>query len=217
MYEEHPSSDPADEGEEHTQQPLRRTSKRLQRNDEEELDYGAVSKRYKMEMSQSQYEMSYSRQTTPAVHYSPEVRPGNIDGTNSHTSNPHMPDRRNNSPYSHVMGMQVAPAPTHDGHGHALFKLLGQDMDAYVDSHMDAYEQARKKWSECSMDEWTTGADELAGKFTKMLDFVKDHMTSKLTLYASFITKYQHIVRFFLIEKIRSNKLEKAWSERGEM
>ena len=53
---------------------------------------------------------------------------------------------------------------------------------------MDTYEQAKKKWAECSMDEWTAGADgtpaagysyqaltsaaEITDKFSKMLDFV---------------------------------------------
>ena len=41
----------------------------------------------------------------------------------------------------------------------ALYKLLGQDLDICVEAHADAYEQARKKWAECSVDEWTRGAD----------------------------------------------------------
>ena len=40
----------------------------------------------------------------------------------------------------------------------ALYHLLGQDLDICVEAHADAYEQARKKWSECSTEEWTQGA-----------------------------------------------------------
>lgn len=54
-----------------------------------------------------------------------------------------------------------------------------------MDAHLNAYDEAKKKWSECSIDEWRAGADELMTGFAKMLDFVKEHMTTKLTLYAS--------------------------------
>ena len=56
-----------------------------------------------------------------------------------------------------------APASTSAGdivrEDHALRRLLGQDLDAYVDAHTEAYEQARKKWTECTIDEWKAGAD----------------------------------------------------------
>ena len=41
----------------------------------------------------------------------------------------------------------------------ALYQLLGQDLDIYVEAHAVAYEQMRKKWTECSIDEWKKGAD----------------------------------------------------------
>ena len=45
------------------------------------------------------------------------------------------------------------------GSKQALYRLLGQDLDICVEAHADAYEQSRKKWSECSVEEWTKGAD----------------------------------------------------------
>ena len=70
----------------------------------------------------------------------------------------------------------------------ALRKLLGQDLDKYISEHLDAYDEAKKKWSECSAEEWQAGAEgrprhallsdfadctaELMGKFAKMMDFV---------------------------------------------
>ncbi len=71
----------------------------------------------------------------------------------------------------------------------ALYQLLGQDLDIWVEAHADVYDQAKKKWSECSMEEWTKGADgtcpyprvihsltllrpDLAVRFSKLLDFV---------------------------------------------
>ena len=46
-----------------------------------------------------------------------------------------------------------------DKHRRALYMLLGQDFDVVMEAHADAYQQARKKWSECSVEEWTQGAD----------------------------------------------------------
>ena len=43
--------------------------------------------------------------------------------------------------------------------GEALYKLLGQELTSFVESHVDVYEEAKKRWSECSMDEWRAGAD----------------------------------------------------------
>lgn len=42
---------------------------------------------------------------------------------------------------------------------HALRRLLGQDLDVYVEGHTEAYEQAKKKWTECTTEEWKAGAD----------------------------------------------------------
>ena len=42
---------------------------------------------------------------------------------------------------------------------HALHHLLGRDLDAYVNTHLDAYESSKKKWTECTMNEWIAGAD----------------------------------------------------------
>lgn len=41
----------------------------------------------------------------------------------------------------------------------SLYTLLGQDLDAYMDAHLRDYEEARKKWAECTIDEWQAGAD----------------------------------------------------------
>jgi hypothetical protein len=86
---------------------------------------------------------------------------------------------------------------------HVLFDLFGQDLDACVGARIEAYEQAKKKWANCSLEEWKAGADgmrrsfhlslfnwdigqvfylltwylfiaELASKFGGLLDFVSD-------------------------------------------
>ncbi|KAF4571191.1 hypothetical protein EYR36_008520 [Pleurotus pulmonarius] len=66
-----------------------------------------------------------------------------------------------------------------------LDKILGLDVNQYIEGHLEKYEEAREKWKTCSMDEWTAGADELAHKFGQVLDFVKDHMTLKMKLFAT--------------------------------
>ncbi|KAJ4467418.1 hypothetical protein C8J55DRAFT_565279 [Lentinula edodes] len=70
--------------------------------------------------------------------------------------------------------------------GDALDKLLGCQADAYIEDHMQKYEQLTTKWKECSMEEWVKGADEIMVKYSKILDFVKNHMTTKLKLFTSF-------------------------------
>jgi len=75
----------------------------------------------------------------------------------------------------------------------ALDRLLGCDTDAYVEQHMDKYEQAMSRWRNCSMEEWEAGADgaffacspggevypcwtaELTARYTKIIDFVSFH------------------------------------------
>lgn len=48
-----------------------------------------------------------------------------------------------------------AAAPGED----ALRRLFGQDFDKFVDEHVDAYNEAKKRWSECSIEEWQAGAN----------------------------------------------------------
>ncbi|KAF5349757.1 hypothetical protein D9758_010194 [Tetrapyrgos nigripes] len=68
----------------------------------------------------------------------------------------------------------------------SLDKLLACDASAYVDDHMERYEQMANKWKQCRMEEWVKGADEIMAKYSKIMDFVKDHMSKKLALFASF-------------------------------
>jgi len=70
-----------------------------------------------------------------------------------------------------------------------LDRLLGCDTDAYVEEHMGKYEQAMNRWRDCSMEEWEAGGDELATRFAKILDFVKDHMITKMKLFKNLDAK----------------------------
>ncbi|KAI0686550.1 hypothetical protein C8Q76DRAFT_761452 [Earliella scabrosa] len=158
----------------HYTQGLRRTMKRVERAVEEdgEYEYGIGAKRYKMSNHQDEYAMPFSGRATPArysagsefARATPPAQPVPVIHQDSQKVNGDTDSKQ------------------------ALYKLLGQDLDIYVEAHADAYEQARKKWAECSVEEWTRGADELSERFAKMVDFVKDHMTAKLSLYASLHT-----------------------------
>ncbi|KAI0799984.1 hypothetical protein C8Q74DRAFT_383428 [Fomes fomentarius] len=164
-------------GAEHTTdnyvQGLRR-AKRAERTveDEDEYEYGTAAKRYKMTAHQDEYAMPFaSRAATPARYLAPAGR--EFERTVTPAQSLPIVAQDNRKTKGDMDSKQ------------ALYTLLGQDLDICVEAHADSYEQARKKWSECSQEEWTRGADELAERFGKLLDFVKEHMTTKLSLYAS--------------------------------
>ncbi|KAI0752973.1 hypothetical protein C8Q80DRAFT_1303775 [Daedaleopsis nitida] len=152
-------------------QGLRRTAKRVERavDEEDEYEYGTDAKRYKMASHQDEYTTVTSRRATPARYSGGDLN----HSTAPVQALPVHPVQENS---------KVAGEPDSK---QALYQLLGHDLDICVEAHADAYEQARKKWSECSVEEWTKGGDDLGERFGKMLDLVKDHMTMKLSLYAS--------------------------------
>ncbi|KAL6306843.1 hypothetical protein BKA93DRAFT_771087 [Sparassis latifolia] len=169
--------------EDDAQQTLRRTSKRIQRpEDHEELEYGNVTKKYKMDTATNDFKAPPYSRNSPAASYLHDQ--GAITEHQRRRSHSHV-NSQFEPPHADLVASQAQPDKQQVVQGLALHRLLGQDLDIYVEAHVEAYEQAKKKWSECSMDEWKTGADELASKFTEMLDFVKAHMISKLALYAS--------------------------------
>ncbi|KAJ8454669.1 hypothetical protein ONZ51_g12895 [Trametes cubensis] len=178
--QQHPFSDTI-EDEAQMQQGLRRSIKRAGRGeeDEDEFEYGTGAKRYKPAEYQDNFAPLYNGQVSPTH------RPGTAyerTVTPAHVGGPLF------APSAQFPPGSVKGPDDMDKHRRALYMLLGQDFDVVMEAHADAYQQARKKWSECSVEEWTQGADELAGRFGKMLDFVKDHMTTKLALYASMQT-----------------------------
>ncbi|KAI0349623.1 hypothetical protein OH77DRAFT_1579795 [Trametes cingulata] len=161
-------------------QGLRRMSKRVERADDDgdEYAHGVGTKRYKATTDETDLAAPYKGRSTPAPY---PATPFGHTGTLVHSDNPlaTLPQSQG----------ELSGALSNEREGRqALYRLLGQDLDIFVEAHADSYEEARKKWTECSMEKWTQGADELAGRFGNMLDFVKDHMTSKLALYASLHT-----------------------------
>ncbi|KAH9847983.1 hypothetical protein C2E23DRAFT_889440 [Lenzites betulinus] len=155
---------------------LRRSGKRPERapEDDDEYEYGTGAKRYKPAPHQNEHPGMYNGRSTPA-HYGVPAQFSRAP-TPAHGA-PLL------APPAHFLPEPVKVEASEARQ--ALYRLLGQDLDIFVEGHADAYEQARKKWAECSVEDWTSGADDLAGRFGKMLDFVKEHMTSKLALYAA--------------------------------
>ncbi|KAH9889570.1 hypothetical protein C8Q73DRAFT_793767 [Cubamyces lactineus] len=180
--QQHPFSDTI-EDEAHMQQGLRRSTKRTGRGeeDEDEFEYGTGAKRYKPAEYQDNFAPLYNGQLSPThrpgTAYERTVTPAHVGGPGPLFA-----------PSAQFPPGFVKGPDDMDKHRRALYMLLGQDFDVVMEAHADTYQQARKKWSECSVEEWTQGADELAGRFGKMLDFVKGHMTTKLALYASMQT-----------------------------
>ncbi|KAF7792231.1 hypothetical protein EIP86_003266 [Pleurotus ostreatoroseus] len=171
---------------------LRRVQKRFLRTDEveESSEYGHQTKKSRAGVEDDQQNAYYASEPPVLSQYNPTSQETAYDDNPFQMQQAHAPfvEQAQRVP-GRDASVYEAPASTSAGdisrEEHALRRLLGQDLDAYVDTHTEAYEQARKKWTECTVDEWKAGADELVIKFTKLLDFVKDHMTTKLLLYAN--------------------------------
>ncbi|KAF5379835.1 hypothetical protein D9615_005764 [Tricholomella constricta] len=88
-----------------------------------------------------------------------------------------------NDQQQHINTVDDGPRPS------ALDRLLGCDVESFIEEHADQYERAVGRWKQCTMMEWLAGADEQAARYSKILDFVKDHMTAKMKLFASFDAK----------------------------
>ncbi|KAG6817232.1 hypothetical protein H0H87_011289 [Tephrocybe sp. NHM501043] len=104
-----------------------------------------------------------------------------------HRNHPHSPSDnsyRVQSFYHEPVGRHtVVDVPS------GLDKLLGYGVNVYAEEHLEQYGRAIERWKECTMEEWIAGANEQAARFSKILDFVKEHMTSKMKLFASFDDK----------------------------
>ncbi|KAI0703062.1 hypothetical protein BC835DRAFT_1081715 [Cytidiella melzeri] len=174
----------------YTTMPLRRVQKRIERTEEisDDLDYSA-SKRYKLDNDddlQSNFGARHGARTP--FQTSPRRTPS---PATSHAGQAYIPS--------------VPPSGAHNDH--ALSRLLGEDFDAHADAHITAYEEAKKKWASCTIEEWTAGADELTAKFGRLLDIVKEHMNTKLSLYATLtasLTSHREVL------KTRENTLDEV-------
>ncbi|KAL0578988.1 hypothetical protein V5O48_003028 [Marasmius crinis-equi] len=181
----------------------RNRSKRVRPDEDEEQDSDllylgtvggggapASGKRYRAETQQvdSPAEAGYMRHSFSPQPFSSPVAPSS--GSDQPAS-PQAPNAYNHDAHSGVSlpdQSQIRP-PVPDGG--SLEKLLGYPADAYVEDHLDHYQQLASRWQECTIEEWMKGADvaEIMGKYAKVLDFVKKHMELKLKVFASFDAK----------------------------
>ncbi|TFK45819.1 hypothetical protein OE88DRAFT_1668670 [Heliocybe sulcata] len=88
--------------------------------------------------------------------------------------------------------------------GVILRQLFDFDSGLSMEEHLQVYEDAKHRWTHCSLEEWQAGAEgvwmessffllgadlsvtlELMGKFGDVMDYVKDHLHTKMSLYAS--------------------------------
>ncbi|KAK1235952.1 hypothetical protein PQX77_000803 [Marasmius sp. AFHP31] len=181
----------------------RNRSKRLRPDEDQDQDQdlmylgsatGAtttVGKRYKPQMQQldNPSEADYMRHSFSPQPFSSPVAP-------SHSGSDYLTSPKGANMY-HQQNGEAHPGnllpgsqnrlPNFDGN--SLDRLLGCQTNAYVEDHMERYQQMATKWQECTMEEWVKGAEEIMGKYSKVLDFVKQHMESKLKLFASFDNK----------------------------
>jgi hypothetical protein len=124
----------------------------------------------------------------------------------------------------------------HDERGHhhnqdiqMNMRLPETELDAYISAHMEKFEEAKRKWADCSLEEWKDGANgicsvvvekflllirpvEIHAMFGAVLDSVKSHFMSKMTLYTSLSDKCND--RMGLIDE-RNAELDKMRKDMG--
>ncbi|THH29153.1 hypothetical protein EUX98_g5036 [Antrodiella citrinella] len=176
---------------------LRRAGKRIQHPElelEDEYDFQAPTKRYKADQAIQDKDAEapdYDRS-------SPMYR---------QDSEEHVQPTRNVEGGFREFEANQYRQPTEVPEESALRRLFGQELDKYVDEHLEAYNEARKKWSDCSTEEWEAGANELTAKFAKLIDYVKDHMTAKISLYT---TLHAHLTNHRAVLSDREGMLKEA-------
>ncbi|KAL5504145.1 hypothetical protein ACEPAH_8218 [Sanghuangporus vaninii] len=192
------------------QRVLRRTTKRIGHDGiEDEAMNMREGKRTKLEMhSQEHVDLTYDHSARPDRSSTPAPR---------YTTPVHDPYNRR----------QHTPHPQHEMHvsqnimqygeeDQALCRLLGVDFDQYFAEHIEQYEAAKKRWTSCSVEEWKAGAEEISAKFNKLIDFVKERMTAKLSLYATLHDKVaQHKVTLGERKSMLKNVQEKLVKDSG--
>ncbi|KAL1739762.1 hypothetical protein HDZ31DRAFT_68609 [Schizophyllum fasciatum] len=119
----------------------------------------------------SEYQDSPARQ--PSVHHTPSA---------PHRSRSQA--RRSQQAQQPYVAPQPAPVEPI-----GLDRILGRETNAYVEANFTTYERLVKRWSDCTVDEWKAGADELTKKYGLILELAQKHMTAKLNLFASFDEK----------------------------
>ncbi|KAH7907696.1 hypothetical protein BJ138DRAFT_1182255 [Hygrophoropsis aurantiaca] len=70
-----------------------------------------------------------------------------------------------------------------------LFQGLGSKFADMGEMDPAEAEAIRKRWENCTHEEWMKGADEIAADIQGLFKMVKDHMASKMSLYASLSQK----------------------------
>ncbi|KAL5526564.1 hypothetical protein ACEPAF_8288 [Sanghuangporus sanghuang] len=197
------------------QRVLRRTTKRIGHDGiEDEAMNMREGKRTKLDMHSKEVMMGQHIDLT----YDHSVRPDRSSTPAPRYTTPvHDPYNRR----------QPTPHPQHEMHvsqnimqygeeNQALCRLLGVDFDQYFAEHIEQYETAKKRWTSCSVEEWKAGAEEMSAKFNRLIDFVKERMTAKLSLYASLHDKVaQHKVILGERKSMLKNVQEKLVKDSG--
>ncbi|RDB25757.1 hypothetical protein Hypma_006257 [Hypsizygus marmoreus] len=178
---------------------VKRSRPETDEHNDDEGDFGNSVKRYRSRedaYTQRMMNTSASRPTSAhSIHshtrsptHTPEVDPPTYRQQQQQPLTP--PDHEQHKYHRQYPSQDTYPQQhdLNDGLS-ALDKLLGCSVDAYVEDHAEQYERAVSRWRVCSMAEWVAGADEQAARYAKILDFVKDHMTSKMKLFATFDAK----------------------------
>ena len=79
----------------------------------------------------------------------------------NHLVRPHMyhPPPLDEGIYESVGQQDMNSKPIFNEELQGISRLLGIDGDQYLLQHTDRYEALKKKWTDCSLDEWKGGVD----------------------------------------------------------
>ncbi|KAJ7167967.1 hypothetical protein C8R46DRAFT_1350847 [Mycena filopes] len=138
----------------------------------EQQDYGrpshaaAATEMYRRSSTSSPHEIAYPPAQQPRQHHRRTA--GNPNPQAVH------PNRNTN----------VNVNPTHNSQLLQLLKAEDFDLASIAEAKVEKYIRLKEKWRGCKKEEWLAGADELTALYAKIFDFVKDHMTSKIQVFA---------------------------------
>ncbi|EPQ54166.1 hypothetical protein GLOTRDRAFT_130552 [Gloeophyllum trabeum ATCC 11539] len=177
---------------EHTEPILRRVQKRSRAHEVSDDDYGVEleAKRWRASPAGDAQRDIASRGSTGSRRPTPLSHPGYQTAATVIDVDERANDLQTNRGNAYSTGSGGPSRPMECGGG-IVHRLFGLEPYASVDEYLGAYEAAKRRWTECTLEEWQTGADEMMSKFGEVMDFVKDHLRAKTSLYTSLHSKVE--------------------------
>ncbi|KAJ7590269.1 hypothetical protein C8J56DRAFT_937223 [Mycena floridula] len=183
---------PENESNDEPQPRLKRTRAEIDEDDDLDASFETQPpKRYKADPSAQKennrsHNMDYHQGPSFSQHgLSSPLAPSHRSDFNT---SPRGPDSFRRQDFAQHVNYQQPEAsqPAPNSNSSCMSRLLGQDIDAFLEGRADKYDEMCAKWKDCTMEEWNAGSQELTAKFLKITEFAMKHMSEKLTLFKSF-------------------------------